>query len=246
MKNNLLFFFTLLVFQFALGQSVDEKIIFCNIVADYNANQNVNIINVRTEKATISDKEGAFKIIVKVGDVLVLSSVSLETKRKTISQEDLDSDKLIIKMSTRINTLIEVNVNENAAVNAESLGIIPHGQKKYSPAERKLATASSGRLNPLGLDPLLNKISGRTAMLKKEIVVERNEKLLVKLDGFYEDEYYTEVLKIPEEYIKGFQYYLIEDADFVRALKDKNKTMAQFLVKKLAANYNKIIQEEEK
>lgn len=241
MKNSILFIFTLLAFQFALGQSVGEKLILFNIVADYNANQNVNIINVRTEKATISDENGAFKISAKVGDVLVLSSVSLETKRKTIREEDLNSEVLSIKMSAKINALKEVNVNENASINAENSGIIAHNQKKYSPAERKLYTANSGLF-----DPLLNKISGRTAMLKKEVQVERNEKLLVKLDGFYEDQYYTEVLKIPQEYIKGFQYYLIENTDFVRALKDKNRTMTQFLVKKLAANYNEIIQQEEK
>lgn len=231
----------LLVFQCTLAQSAGEKLILGNIVADYNANQNVNIINVRTEKATISDKNGMFKIIVKAGDVLVLSSVSLETKRKTISEEDLNLEILSIKMSTKINNLKEVNVNENANINAESSGIVAHNQKKYSPAERKLYTANSGLF-----DPLLNKISGRTAMLKKEVQTERNEKLLLKLDGFFEDQYYIEVLKIPQEYIKGFQYYLIEDADFVKALQSKNKTMSQFLVKKLATNYNEIIQQEEK
>jgi hypothetical protein len=83
-------------------------------------------------------------------------------------------------------------------------------------------------------------------MLKKEVVVEKNEKLLLKLDGYYEDKYYTDVLKIPQEYIKGFQYYLIEDVDFVRALQEKNKTMTLFLVKGLARNYNEIIQHQQK
>jgi len=47
-------------------------------------------------------------------------------------------------------------------------------------------------------------MSGRITMLKKEIVVEKKEKLLLKLDGYYEDKFYTDVLKIPQDHIKGF------------------------------------------
>ena len=81
-------------------------------------------------------------------------------------------------------------------------------------------------------------------MLKKEAAVERNEKLLLRLEGLYEEKYYTEVLKIPKDYIKGFQYYLIEDPDYVKALLAKNKTMTMFLIKRLAVTYNGIISEQ--
>jgi hypothetical protein len=40
--------------------------------------------------------------------------------------------------------LKEVVIDENSQISAENLGIIPYGQKKYSPAERKLYTARSG------------------------------------------------------------------------------------------------------
>lgn len=83
-------------------------------------------------------------------------------------------------------------------------------------------------------------------MLKKEVVVERKEKLLLKLDGLYEDHFYIETLKMPEIYIKGFQYYIIEDPDFVRALEAKNKTLILFYIKKLALNYSEIISNESK
>ena len=60
--------------------------------------------------------------------------------------------------------LKEVIVNEHPEITAENLGIIPYGQKKYTSAERKLYTATSGN----GIDGLLNTISGRKAMLKKD------------------------------------------------------------------------------
>jgi hypothetical protein len=136
--------------------------------------------------------------------------------------------------------LEEVIVKQHSGITAENLGIIPYGQKKYSPAERKLYTATSGG----GIDGLLNAISGRKAMLKKEIVIEKKEQALARIDVLFEDKYYIERLKIPEDYIRGFQYYCVEDASFVSALKAKNKTLTMFLIVGLAEKYKQIIEDE--
>jgi hypothetical protein len=69
------------------------------------------------------------------------------------------------------------------------LGLYPW-TKKYSPAERKLYTARSGLL-----DPALNWITGRKAMLKKKVIVEYKEQMLIKLDYLFLPEYYTQTLK---------------------------------------------------
>ncbi len=227
--------------QFMIGQQSSERFFYGKIMTDTVAVESVNVLNSRTGLTTVSDAKGMFKIPAKVGDAIVLSAVNLETRRKMMKDEDLQSEIIILKMASRITELNEVRINENSHINAVNLGIIPAGQKKYTPAESKLYTAQSGIL-----DPLLNKMSGRTDMLKKEVVVERKEKLLLKLDGLYEDHFYIETLKIPEIYIRGFQYYIIEDPDFVRALEAKNKTLILFYIKKLALNYSEIISNESK
>ena len=117
------------------------------------------------------------------------------------------------------------------------LGIVSKEQKTYTPAERKVRTATTGLL-----DPLLNKISGRTEMLKKEVVVEKNEKALVRLEYLFEENYFVEKLKIPQEYVKGFQYYAVETVDLQNALKAKNKTLAKFLMINLSKEYLQTIQ----
>jgi hypothetical protein len=167
--------------------------------------------------------------------VLVFSAVNLEFKRELIEEEDFKSEVVIINMIPEITELKEVIVNKHPEINAVSLGIVPKGQKTYTPAERKLYTASS-----TPLDGLLNSISGRTAMLKKELIVEGKEQLLSKVAVLYEDKYYIETLKIPSDYIRDFQYYIIEDSGFVSALKSKNKTMTMFLAVKLAVSYNEL------
>lgn len=224
-----------LAVQFVSAQSV-ERLLTARIVADSSAIDKVNILNMRNYKTAITDKTGTFTMLLREGDVLVISAVNLETRRKIISAEDIKSDLLLIKASVRMNQLNEVDVNAHPEINSEEMGITQKGQKRYSPAERKLRTATTGLI-----DPLLNKISGRTSQLKKEIEVERNERLLIKLDGWFEDKYYTNTLKIPADYIQGFQYYIIEDPDFARALNDKNKTLTMFYVKRLAVEYLDLI-----
>jgi hypothetical protein len=47
-------------------------------------------------------------------------------------------------------------------------------------------------------------------MLKKEVIVEYKEQMLIKLDYLFLPEYYTQTLKIPQEYVRGFQYYVLK------------------------------------
>ena len=140
-------------------------------------------------------------------------------------------------------------------INAESLGIIPEGQKKYTAAERKLktatalnATANGGGMvgGSISADPLLNFFSGRTAMLKKEIAVEKKELFMRMLENMFSLEHFIDRLKIPAEYVKGFEYYAVENDKFTVVLNSKNKTSTEFLLGELAEKYKAIIASESK
>ncbi|MFM2265579.1 MAG: hypothetical protein RLZ77_999 [Bacteroidota bacterium] len=218
------------------GQTSAEKQVALRVVVDTLGIEKVNVLNIRSNQNTITNQKGVCVVRVKTGDVLVITAVNLETRRHEITADEFESGSAIQKMSYRITPLEEVNVNENANINETSLGIVSANQKKYTPATRKLRTAQTGLL-----DPLLNKMSGRTRDLKKQVKVEEKEKLLLKLDGLYEEKYYTDVLKIAPEAIPGFQYYLIDDPEFAAALKAKNKTLTMFYVKRLALQYNEIL-----
>lgn len=237
--NKIVLVLLLLVIQISFGQTESVKEINGQIFEESTSVEGVNVINNATQVTTISDENGVFSIVVKEGDVLVFSAVNLEGFRYRITANDLSEGLLKIKMTAKEVELKEVIVNENAHINAENLGIIPHGQKKYTAAERKETTASS-----TPVDYLLNSISGRSAMLKKEIEIEKKEALFRKIEYFFEENYYTERLKIPAEYIKGFQSYCIEDAEFAVSLSNKNKSMCMFLITDLARKYLKIIENE--
>jgi len=223
----LLFFSTFSLWS----QDRNEKLLQGIIAADDALLSGIDVVNLVNEKVTVTNSKGEFSILAKADDILVFSSKSLEMRRLLIDEDDLKSGTITVNMYPKINELNEVIVKKNPI---EGVSIIP-GQKQYTPAERKLHTATSGLL-----DAPISWMSGRTAMLKKEVVVERKERLLDKIGILYEDKYYIETLKVPEIYIDDFQRYIIEDKEFTAALKVKNRTMMLFLISKLAVNYNAI------
>ena len=229
----------LLTVQIGFGQNNTSKEITGQIFEQSSNVEGVNIINNTTQVTAVSNAAGLFTIVVREGDVLVFSAVNLEPFKRRITFEDLNSASVIIKMSAKEIELKEVIVNDNGGITAENLGVIPYGQKKYTPAERKVYTATS-----TPGDMLLNAISGRTAMLKKEVNVEKKEMLFRKIEYLFDENYYTERLKIPVADIKGFQLYCVDDAEFAVSLDTKNKTMSMFLITDLARKYLTILENE--
>lgn len=239
----------LLLFQLGFGQSVGEKVIHGKILAASSSVEGVTIVNLVNEKSTVSDSKGEFYILAKAEDLLVFSSSNLEIHRKLIEEEDLILEFLTIKMFDKINQLDEIIVNKHPEINAVSMGIVSSKVKHFTQMERQLYTAGDFKpIHLLGLlggslqiDPILNAINGRTKSIKKMIEVKKKSSLLNQIEFLFEEEYYTKKLNIPKEYIKGFQYYCVEDEKNISILKSKNKTNIEFLMTKLALEYNEII-----
>jgi len=225
------------------AQQFSEKIIKGKIEVEAASAEGIHVLNLVTEKSTVSDINGNFSISAKEDDLLVFSAIHLEYARKSISKKEYEAGYVIVKLQEKVTELEEVVVTEYTKINAKDLGIINYTPKKYTPAERKLYTATSGG-GIIPIDPILNWISGRTKMLKKEIQVEKRELLRERLETYYEDVFFMESLKIPELYLEGFKYYVVEDQDLAKALNQKNKTKATFVLSKLAADFNEFLKDE--
>ena len=213
------------------------------VVVKEQSAEGIHVLNLVSEKATITNEKGEFSIEANEDDLLVFSAVHLNYWRKSISDNDIKNGFIEVEMTVKEQKLDEVVVTEYTKINAQDLGIINYKPKEYTPAERKLYTATSGG-GILPIDPILNWISGRTKMLKKEIQVEKRELLRERLETYYEDVFFMESLKIPELYLEGFKYYVVEDQDLAKALNQKNKTKATFVLSKLAADFNEFLKDE--
>lgn len=206
------------------------------VAADFSNLEGIYVVNTSSEKSTTTNSEGHFSIEAKVGETLLLSAMNFKEVKIVLSESDFSKKWLVVSMQPIVNELREVIVG-NSAISAESLGIIPYGQKKYTPAERKIFTATSG----FGIDPILNLISGRTNMLKKELEIEKKEGYLIQLENLFQPDFYIHSMHIPQLYVKGFLYFLVENPKFISVLKTKNRTAIEFSMSELAVKFNEII-----
>lgn len=205
-----------------------------------NPLEGVFVINKTTEIGVQTDKFGHFSIPVNHGDTIVFSS--LMTKELQLKVDENINDFLTLELSTQANQLREVVVRNYKNINARALGIIPDDTKTYTSAERKLKTATDLKGNGgLSIDPLLNLMSGRTALLKKELAIEKKEYFMQLLEELFDRNHFINNLKIPSDYVKGFEYYAIENTYFTKILNSKNKTATTFLLGELALKYIDII-----
>lgn len=228
------------------GQSIIPEDLKGRVNADgYNV-EGIYVINLRTEKAVITDIDGYFNALAKPGDTLLFSAIQYKGVKIVLKYDDFNKTLLFVKMRPVMNELQEVVIKRYNNINAVALGIIPADQKKYTVAERRYATASSSRLNPMGFDPVLNLISGRTAMLKKELAVEKKLFYINMLDDMFDENHFLNTLKIPSEYIKGFEYYVVDNEKFTKILETKNYVTTEFLLNELAIKYKDIIASENK
>lgn len=241
--------------QTGWSQVQDSTIIHGKISSNSSDLEGVYVINAQTEVMTTTDESGSFSIAAKAGETLVFSSIQFKENRVLLTPENFTDINFTVKLSMIMHQLQEVVIRNYNNINAVSLGIIPRGQKTYTEAERKLETATA--LNPqaslsgmaggsISADPLLNFFSGRTAMLKKELAVEKKEFFMKLLEHMFSLDHFVDRLQIPLEYVKGFEYYAIENDKFTVILNSKNRTSTEFLLAELAVKYKEIIASENK
>ncbi|RZJ75026.1 MAG: hypothetical protein EOO45_06920 [Flavobacterium sp.] len=229
MKNKLYLFLFVFFPMLVLAQA--RQLVQGRVVSDDIGVDDLLIINNTAETETRTDSYGNFSIKAKTGDLLVLSSHKIEEKKIRYTPDLVKNGVIIINVKMAVTELEEVVVYKNNKLTPEALGLVPEGQKQYTQAERKVFTATNG------IDGIVNAITGRTKMLKKAAEYEKKSTLMEKIDYIYTEEEIMKEFKVPEEYVRGFIFYIVEDAEFAKAMKAKNNTMAKFLMKDLAVEY---------
>ncbi len=234
-RNNFtltLFLFLFIQFFYAQVKVNESEFFNGKIVSETKFLDEVNIINVSKKIGVISHNGGYFTIEANVKDTLMFSAINLKGYQRMVTYVDLTKELVFIPMDVLVNQLSEITLTEYRDINAVSLGIIPKGQKSYTPAERRLSSAGG-----VGIIGLINLINGRRKMLKKELVVEKKEFLQEETIDYFTKEYIANTLKIPEEYIDGFLFYVVEDTRYSNIMKNDDKMMASFVLSELATEY---------
>lgn len=231
MKISLNIIAVLLIGHLVQAQEISKKVLSGKVVSEAVNLDGIYVINLNTDQATTTANEGFFNINVSVGDTLMFAALPIKGLKRVITEADYNQKLVLIKLEPMVHRLNEVVIKQYKHINAVDLGIVAPTIKKYTPAERRLRTANGDGIEgntdgssgaSVGLDPLFNWMSGRTALLKKELEVERKETLLQRIENQFGISYCIDKLKIPAEYVKGFWYYIVDEPKFVAAMKTKN------------------------
>jgi hypothetical protein len=243
-----IFITLILLLSFSAFSQKEKRIQGRIIVKDAKLN-GIRVINLVNEKETFTDADGRFEIIAKPEDLLVFSAEFLDYMRKIVEESDYNKGSIEVEMTSKILQLDEVEIKDYSNINAVNLGILARPAKEYTPAERRLQTATglypslyAGTMagGSVGLDPLMNWISGRTAMLKRALKAEEKQILLEKLDYYYNADYFSEKLQIESLYLGSFKNYAVYDAALIDAIRTKNKARMDFNLYRLATEFKQL------
>lgn len=205
----------LLIFSFSFVEAQERKIINGKVVSRSKRLDGVYVSNISTGEALVTGKGGYFNMQVRENDTLMFSGALFIGYRHAIDDVDLKRDIMLIPLEPNelYTELDEIVITK---ISSESLGLVPKGVKRYTPAERRLYTATSGS-GLIPIDAVVNWISGRTKMLKKALVYEKQEMRKEKFLSIIPESKLLEDYSIPKDYLIGFAYYVATD-DYMTSL----------------------------
>ncbi|MDV6169099.1 hypothetical protein R1T16_11750 [Flavobacterium sp. DG1-102-2] len=236
MKNKLLHI--LLFFMTIAATAQERHTLSGKIVANDAGVPNVYIINKATGREVSSDYDGRFMIEARPGDKIIAYNTRIIVREFSLLPDSFKENPYIISVNYNAYELEELVINKNGRLNAESLGLVPKGQIKRTVAERRLYSAGTFTVGTIiGLDPIINAISGRTKMLRRAYETEKQETVFSNIKNIYSDEDITRQYNIPKENINGFIYYLVEQQEFKDAIKQGNKQFIDFLMMNMAKKF---------
>ncbi|RXR23965.1 carboxypeptidase-like regulatory domain-containing protein [Flavobacterium stagni] len=242
-----------LLFVIQCSWSQNEPVWLEGLVVSELRNElaNINVSNIVTNATVMTNETGRFRIPVQLNEALKISAVGYEEQFVKIDEALYKKKQLVVKLRAAVYNLDEVRV---VKLDAQKMGIIDYKPKHYTPAERKLRTAGQFSpwqilMIPLGgmpLDPMINAITGRTAMLKKELEVERKELALAALTTKLDSLYFADQLHLAPDQVKAFQYYAVENAEVRALVKSDNLIPLKFKLSQLLVEFLKPKESDEK
>nr|WP_299000688.1 carboxypeptidase-like regulatory domain-containing protein [uncultured Allomuricauda sp.] len=238
------------------GISQNTKLLKGKVVSINKDVQDVTVQNLNSGKATITKKDGSFSILVNLNDTLVFSAVQLKRKEIPVSKDIYNSNFVRINMEEFVNELDEVvvqpynltgDLNKDLGglqlekdVSAEALRLPNAEVRIISQSENKLNDADNGKflyIVPMGIalniNKTLNRLSGRTKMLKNRVKLDGEYKNMQQIEGRYLDSVLVSHLKIPSDKIYDFFYYCQMDEEFKKIRQTPDELILwEFLLQK--------------
>lgn len=220
----------------------NRKVLYGVISDNLETLPRVHIINTTTKKATYSNDKGEFKIFAQPNDTIKITAIGYKTQLLLIDnkyfgihenqirlqKEIIELNEIEIKSHNLTGTLLSdlKNIKNTTEINAKTLQLPNANTRRLTVAERRLYTAYGGGL--LGIDYIINVLSGRIKRLKKLKKIEDNEKEISQLKNTFTN-YIINDLNINTSDLYRFIYFCQEDKNFKSQQEKGEFTIIEFL-----------------
>ena len=187
--------------------------------------ENVHIINISSNRGSLSNKNGEFKISVKENDTLMFSDIQYKIKEIIINNNHIINKKIKVKLDFNTNKLDEIVIFKNKQL-TNPLGLPNADKKPLNQIERKLNYYSQESMPIVilamllgqkgGIEDLYNIISGnRKKHRKLKSLMDQDEtdafnKIRVEeIRTHFKDDLFLQTLHIPQDNISDYIHYCI-------------------------------------
>lgn len=223
MKIKVFLFFLLCVFYRASAQN---EVIHGRVMSDSLPLAGVHIQNLQKEVFTTTNADGYFSIKAVVGNTLQLTHVGLQTTFRKIVKEDFQFSGIQIQMKSQVTELEGVEVSKYIKLTPQQLGILQHETLERTFNEKQLYTSRGGGAIISGL---INAMTGRTKMLKKMVVNDKNLAVAGYIQANMSD-FLKKELKITDEDVLILAFFVMEKPEIHQAISQKNDGELKFLL----------------
>ena len=235
----LLFFFSVLSFS----QNTEIKTLSGEVVNNDIEKSGIVIINKSTGGTTITDKEGFFRIGVRLKDSLFFRSVQIKAHFVYINEEVYNSDSIRVFLDVKVNELKNVDVtpynlsgnlladankvNKKEMFNFDDVNIPGFkGERKekivYKNNSQILLNVLLLPLMPLDIEGMYKQLSGYYKNLKIARGLEKQYGGVVSIIQFYGSNYFMERYNLKEEEVYEFVLGASENYDLLTDFKNSN------------------------
>jgi hypothetical protein len=204
-----------------------------------------HVLNISTDKASITDAEGYFKIAASLYDTIIFSSVQYEKKVIIVTSEILKSKSLFITLEEEVNELDEIvmrpynlsgdlsrDMHSRSLVTAGTLGLPNAYVEKKSKSERAFHSATDGGriISPTAF---INMLTGRKKELRERVNREKAYARTERVRDFYSESSFKKDMNIDSGKIDDFMYYCEVDTRFQAIVDTHDKIKIwEFMVRK--------------
>lgn len=116
MKNKIVILVLCLCCQFCFSQ-LTRKTLYGQVVNDSIKLENGIVFNVNSKTGTVINQQGFFSILAKVKDTLVFSGLTFKSKKIVLTQKEISTPLLRVKLDAFVNLLPEVVVYGDKKIN---------------------------------------------------------------------------------------------------------------------------------